>query len=47
MLDQLLEPACMEEYGRNGRRYAEKNHDIKKLVEQYKAIFSELAGSVT
>jgi len=31
------------ELGRNGRKYAEQNHDIKTIVEQYKKIFRSLA----
>jgi glycosyltransferase involved in cell wall biosynthesis len=29
--------------GRNGRKYVEEHHDIKKIVEQYKAIFLQSA----
>jgi len=43
----ILEKNRYVELGRNGRQYAEEHHDIAKIAEQYKAIFSELAGSVT
>lgn len=36
------EPSKTEEYGKNGRRYVEQNHDIKKIVEQYKKLFRQL-----
>jgi len=29
------------ELGRNGRKYAEENHDITKIIEQYKTIFTQ------
>jgi glycosyltransferase involved in cell wall biosynthesis len=32
------------ELGENARRYAEQNHDIKRIVEQYKKLFLQLAG---
>jgi glycosyltransferase involved in cell wall biosynthesis len=38
----LTEPSTIKEYGRNGRRYVEQNHDIKKIVEQYKDLFRQL-----
>ena len=28
--------------GQNARKYAEENHDITKIVEQYKKLFMEL-----
>lgn len=39
----LLENEGMrEEMGKNGRRYVEQEHDIKRIVEQYKIIFEDL-----
>ena len=38
----LDEPPKTEEYGQNGRRYVEQNHDITKIVEQYKELFRQL-----
>jgi glycosyltransferase involved in cell wall biosynthesis len=35
----ILLPENAEKMGRNGRRYAEKNHDIKQIVELYKELF--------
>ncbi|MFC1782088.1 glycosyltransferase family 4 protein [Planctomycetota bacterium] len=43
-LRRMLESDRAAEYGANGRRYVEENHDIKKIIEQYKSIFRELAG---
>jgi len=39
MLAELLEPQTAKQYGNNARIYAEENHDIKKIIEQYKKIF--------
>jgi len=44
MLGELLDPATAQRYGRNGRRYAEENHDIKKIVEEYKTIFRQICS---
>ncbi len=44
-LGEMTEGAWAEELGRNGRRYAEENHDITKIVEQYKEIFRKLIKS--
>jgi glycosyltransferase involved in cell wall biosynthesis len=41
-LKVMLEEDSYGELGRNGRKYAEENHDIAKIVERYKEIFSEL-----
>ena len=41
-LKMLTEPGKAEEYGPNGRRYVEENHDIEKIVQQCKTIFIEL-----
>ena len=41
MLAELLEPQTAKQYGDNGRRYAEENHNIKNIVEQYKSLFKE------
>jgi glycosyltransferase involved in cell wall biosynthesis len=43
MLSELLAGGS-EEYGRNARLYAEQNHDIKRIIEQYKEMFYKLAG---
>jgi glycosyltransferase involved in cell wall biosynthesis len=42
MLTRLLEPELMRQFGDNGRRYVEENHDITKIVEQYKKLFRTL-----
>jgi len=42
MLAELLEPQAAKQYGNNGRIYAEENHDIKKIIEQYKRLFRTL-----
>ena len=42
MFKQLLDPQAAQRYGANGRRYAEENHDITRIVEQYKDIFRNL-----
>jgi glycosyltransferase involved in cell wall biosynthesis len=36
----LLENSRYIEIGRNGRKYAEQTHDITKIIEQYKEIFT-------
>jgi len=33
------------ELGRRGRAYAEQHHDITRIIEQYKDIFSRCAGA--
>lgn len=43
MLAELLTSGS-EEYGRKARLYAEQNHDITKIIEQYKEMFYKLAG---
>jgi glycosyltransferase involved in cell wall biosynthesis len=43
MLDEILSPAA-NEYSRNARQYAEENHDIKRIIEQYKNIFYDLTS---
>ncbi len=35
-----------EKMGRNGRNYVEQEHDIKKIVVQYTALFKQLANKV-
>ncbi|MHC5059871.1 MAG: glycosyltransferase family 4 protein [Planctomycetota bacterium] len=42
MFEQLLDEETAERYGDNGRRYAERKHDITKVIEEYKAIFRRL-----
>lgn len=39
MLKQLLDTETAARLGSNSRIYAEENHDIKKIIEQYKKIF--------
>jgi glycosyltransferase involved in cell wall biosynthesis len=34
------------EYGRNARTYVEQNHDITRIVEKYKELFTQLVGTV-
>ena len=42
-LHWLLRPEVAAQFGANGRRYVEQNHDITKIIEQYKKIFRSLA----
>ena len=42
MLNTLLEPETAEIYGQNGRRYVDENHNIGKIIEDYKKIFRQL-----
>jgi glycosyltransferase involved in cell wall biosynthesis len=42
MLNSLLEPDTAELYGQNGRRYVDENHNISKIIEEYKKIFRRL-----
>jgi len=42
MLKQLLNNDKADELGNCGRRYAEANHDITKIVERYKILFKDL-----
>ena len=39
----LLAEDSYLESGRNGRKYVEDHHDIKKIIEQYKTIFARFA----
>lgn len=39
----LLDSQRYVEIGKNGRKYAEENHDIRRIVEQYKAVLIRLA----
>ncbi len=43
-LESLLNPAVVEDMGRNGYHYAKEHHDIKKITEQYKTIFNKEFG---
>lgn len=43
-LQSMLENNCYVGYGSNGRRYAERYHDIIKIAAEYKSIFARLAG---
>lgn len=39
---RLLADDCYMEPGRNGRKYVEDHHDIRKIIEQYKDIFRRI-----
>ncbi len=43
-LEFLLEDGRYVEIGQNTRKYVEDNHDISKIIEQYKQLFRELTG---
>ncbi len=43
MLTELF-TAGSEEYGHNARLYAEQNHDIARIIKQYKEMFYDLVG---
>jgi len=43
----LLQEKQYTELGKNARNYAEQNHDIVKIIEQYKKLFIELAEQPT
>jgi glycosyltransferase involved in cell wall biosynthesis len=38
----MLENNCYVGYGSNGRRYAERYHDITKIAAEYKSVFARL-----
>lgn len=40
----LTNPDAAVPLGQNGRKYVEENHDLLKIIEQYKAIFRDLVG---
>jgi glycosyltransferase involved in cell wall biosynthesis len=40
LLKQMLKPQEIRRYGKNARKYAEQHHDIEKIVENYKIMFS-------
>jgi len=42
MLKQMLDTVRASEYGANSRRYVLENHDVSKIVEQYKTIFGRI-----
>lgn len=42
LLGKLLEPETAASYGGNGRKYIEQEHDIAKIIEDYKKIFRQL-----
>ncbi|MHC4740197.1 MAG: glycosyltransferase [Planctomycetota bacterium] len=44
-LKALLKEERYTELGKNARKYAEQNHDIVKIVEQYKNCFIQIAES--
>lgn len=41
-LDFLLDEDRFVEIGQSGRAYAQNNHDVSKIVEEYKTLFREL-----
>jgi len=43
-LDRLLAGDHCVEFGENGRRYVKANHDISKIIDQYKELFRELVN---
>ena len=43
MLKKLLNTETAEKLGNNARKYVEENHDITKIVEQYKSCFTQIA----
>ncbi|MHC4654821.1 MAG: glycosyltransferase family 4 protein [Planctomycetota bacterium] len=45
MLKQMLDSDTAGRLGDNGRRYAEENHNVEKIIEKYKDIFSSLISS--
>jgi hypothetical protein len=38
----MLEKDRYIELGRNARKYAKDNHNIEKVIEQYKEVFANL-----
>jgi glycosyltransferase involved in cell wall biosynthesis len=44
-LKLMLEPDMTERYGRNARAYAEQNHNIETIIQEYKDMFSRLLSS--
>lgn len=43
MFRQLQNPEMMQIYGDNGRRYVQENHDIAKIIMQYKNFFESFS----
>lgn len=43
-LHLLLKPQIAQQYGNAGRKYVEENHDLRKIIEQYKAAFRNLTN---
>ena len=43
MLKQILNRETAHKLGNNARKYVEENHDITKIVEQYKSCFNQIA----
>ena len=41
-LKMLLEPERAKQHGQNARKYAEEKHDINKVIQTYKDLFSKL-----
>jgi glycosyltransferase involved in cell wall biosynthesis len=42
LMREITSPQNAEKLGRNGRLYAENNHDIKRIIETYKELFGRL-----
>jgi glycosyltransferase involved in cell wall biosynthesis len=43
MLIELLDSPTAAQYGANALRYAQENHDITRIIEQYKEIFKNIS----
>jgi len=39
LLSSMLKDQTFSNFGANGRTYAEKNHDISKIIKEYKSVF--------
>jgi glycosyltransferase involved in cell wall biosynthesis len=42
MCGKMLDPDTIKYYGKNARGYAEKNHNIKHIIEAYKTTFRQI-----
>jgi hypothetical protein len=47
MLQELLVPQNAQQYGVNGRRYIEENHNIVGIATLYKQIFRQLTKGLS
>jgi glycosyltransferase involved in cell wall biosynthesis len=43
----LLEDERYVQMGENGKKYAEENHDVTKIIQQYKTLFEKLVSRKT